>query len=187
MRWFSDRRSPSPPSDHAMVSSVAACCVRSGYALSMGMTQQFFDFLSLVTLTFDLWPLTLTFELGRDFCTIYLSAKFDRPTFSRSEVIARTNKRTNWQRNRRRWKRPPRSATLRRWVTSLSCRRWIVRRSASRPTCCKRRWALSMTQLAMVDVPCRKAACVLICSNFRPSIHPSIKFISDIVHSYKYK
>ena len=82
-----------------MVSSVAACCVRSGYALSMGMTQQFFDFLSLVTLTFDLWPLTLTFELGRDFCTIYLSAKFDRPTFSRSEVIAdkQTNKLTKKQ------------------------------------------------------------------------------------------
>jgi len=27
MRWFSHRRSLSPPSGHAMVSSVAACCV----------------------------------------------------------------------------------------------------------------------------------------------------------------
>jgi len=35
--------------------------------------------------------LTLTFELGRDFCTTYLTAKFDRPTFSRSEIIGRTN------------------------------------------------------------------------------------------------
>ena len=34
---------------------------------------------------------TVTFELGRDFCTVYLTAKFDRPTFSRSEVIMRTN------------------------------------------------------------------------------------------------
>jgi len=53
----------------------------------MGMTQPFFVFLSLVT---------LTFELGRYFCTVtvYLTAKFDRPTFSRSEVIVRTNKQT---------------------------------------------------------------------------------------------
>jgi len=41
------------------------------------------------------WPLTLTFELRRDFCTLYLTAKFDRPMFSRSEVIVRTNKQTN--------------------------------------------------------------------------------------------
>ena len=53
------------------------------YALSMGITQQFFVFLFLVT---------VTFELGRDFCTMYLTAKFDRPTFSRSEVIMWTNK-----------------------------------------------------------------------------------------------
>jgi len=33
----------------------------------------------------------LTFELGRDLCTVYLTAKFDRPMFSRSEVILRTN------------------------------------------------------------------------------------------------
>jgi len=31
-------------------------------------------FLSLVTLTFTLW---------RDFCTMYLTTKFDRPTFGR--------------------------------------------------------------------------------------------------------
>jgi len=28
MRWFSHRRSPSTPGGHAVVSSVAACCVR---------------------------------------------------------------------------------------------------------------------------------------------------------------
>jgi len=32
--------------------------------------------------------------LQRDFCTVYLTAKFDRPTFSCSEVIVRTNKQT---------------------------------------------------------------------------------------------
>jgi len=52
------------------------------------MTQQFFVFLSLIT---------LTFELGRDFCIVYLTAKLDRPTFSRLEVIVQTNKQTNKQ------------------------------------------------------------------------------------------
>ena len=47
------------------------------------MTQQFFRFLSVVT---------LTFRLGRGFCTMYLTAKFHHPTFSRSEVIVQTNK-----------------------------------------------------------------------------------------------
>jgi len=56
----------------------------------MGMTQQFFVFLSLVTLT-------LTFELGRDFCTVRLTAKFHHTTFSRSEVIVQTNTLTNKQ------------------------------------------------------------------------------------------
>jgi len=58
----------------------------------MGMTQQFF-------VPGDVWPLTLTFEFWRDFCTVqaYLTDKFDRPTFSRSKVIVRTNKRTNKQ------------------------------------------------------------------------------------------
>jgi len=59
------------------------------YALSRGMTQQFFIF--FVPGELDLSPLTLTFELGRDFCTVHLTAKFQF-TFNRSEVIARTNK-----------------------------------------------------------------------------------------------
>jgi len=41
--------------------------------------------------------MTLTFELGRDFCTVHLTTKFDRPMFNRSEVIVRTNKQTTWQ------------------------------------------------------------------------------------------
>ena len=40
-------------------------------------------------------PLTMTFELGRDICTTYLTAKFDHPTFSRSEVILQTNEQTD--------------------------------------------------------------------------------------------
>jgi len=62
----------------------------------------------------DLWPLIVTFELGRDFCTTRLTAEFHRPTFNRSEVIVRRNKLTNWQTNRRCWKHPSRFATLRR-------------------------------------------------------------------------
>jgi len=38
--------------------------------------------------------LTLTFELGRDFCTLHLTAKFHRSKFNRSEVIVLTNKQT---------------------------------------------------------------------------------------------
>jgi len=57
------------------------------YALSMGMTQQFF--------LFFLPLMTLTFELGRHFCTMYQTAKFDRPTVSRSDK--QTNTLTNKQ------------------------------------------------------------------------------------------
>jgi len=66
-----------------MVSSVAACCVQPmAHVLGLlcivnGDDPAVFRFLSLVT---------LTFELGRDFCTVYLTAKF-----SRSEVIVWTN------------------------------------------------------------------------------------------------
>jgi len=43
---------------------------------------------------------------------MHLTAKFHRPMFNRSEAIVLAN----WQTNRRRWKHPPRSAMLRRWV-----------------------------------------------------------------------
>ena len=77
----------------------------------MGMTQQIFIFLTLVT---------LTFQLGRDFCTVHLTTKFHLPMSSRSGVILRTNKQTdkqiNRQTNRRCWKHPPHFATLCWWV-----------------------------------------------------------------------
>jgi len=49
---------------------------------------------------FEVWgpgvgPMTPKFELGRDFCTMHLTAKFRRPTFNRSEVIVLTNKQTD--------------------------------------------------------------------------------------------
>jgi len=40
------------------------------------------------------WPSTLTFELGRDFCTLHVTAKFHYPMFNRTEVIVLTNKQT---------------------------------------------------------------------------------------------
>jgi len=39
-------------------------------------------------------PVAPKFELGRDYCTLHLTAKFYRPTFNRLEVIVFTNKQT---------------------------------------------------------------------------------------------
>jgi len=94
MRWFSHRRSPTPPGRHAMISSAAAYCLATAHALLCIVNGDdsavFRFFLSPVTLT-------LTCEFGRDFCTLCLTAKFDRPTFSRSEVIMRINRQTDKQ------------------------------------------------------------------------------------------
>ena len=63
------------------------------YALSMGMTQQFFFFCPWWP-----WPLTLdlTFKLRRDFRTLYLTAKFDSPTLVvRKLSCGQTNPLTN--------------------------------------------------------------------------------------------
>jgi len=70
-----------------MVSSVADCCVsHTAQALLCTVNgDAVFRFL------------TLTFELGRDFYTMYLTAKFHRSTFSRSEVNVQTNTLTNKQ------------------------------------------------------------------------------------------
>ena len=109
-----------------MVSSVAVCCVRpTAHALLCivnGDDSAVFVF--FVPGDLELWPLTLTFEFGRDFCTMHLTAKFHRPTFNRSEVIVLTKnfKLTNWQTNRRRWKHPPRSGMLRRCVIRAKLR-----------------------------------------------------------------
>jgi len=52
------------------------------------------------------WPLTLTFELRWDFCTMHLIAKFRHPTFNCSEVIVLPNKQM-----------PPKTSTLLRNAT----------------------------------------------------------------------
>jgi len=41
--------------------------------------------------------MTRKFKLGRDFCTMHLTAKFHHPTFNRSEAIVFTDKLTNEQ------------------------------------------------------------------------------------------
>jgi len=51
-------------------------------------------------------------ELGRDFCTVRLVAKFHHPTFNRSDVIVRANKLTDKQTTLK--TSTPRFATLRR-------------------------------------------------------------------------
>jgi len=109
-----------------MVSSVAACAysLATAYAycaLSMGMTQQFFVFFVPVTLTFD-----LHLQTRARFCTTYLPAKFDRPMFSRSEVIVRTNKLTNKQ-------TPLKTSTSLRYATPVDNHHQLVR-SARRNT-----------------------------------------------------
>ena len=117
MRWFSYRRSLSPPCGHAMVSSVAACCVRPSYGAGptmhcqWGWLSSFFFFCSWWP-----WPLTLTFELGRDFCTVYLTAKFHHLTFNRSEVIVRTNKHTDKQTDKQ---TPLKTSTALRYATPV--------------------------------------------------------------------
>jgi len=73
----------------------------------------------------DPWvgPMTPRFELGQDFCTVHLTAKFHHTMFNRSEAIVLTN--------RCHWKHPPRSAVLHRWVkihdnwTVVTCR-WLI-------------------------------------------------------------
>jgi len=117
MRWFSHRRSLSPraATHWYRLLLLAAYRLRRTpyYALSCGWLNSFsfFDPGDL-----DLWPLTLTYEFWQDLCTVHLTAKFHHPTFSRLEAIVRTNTLTN----RRRWKHPSRSATLRRWVTKTN-------------------------------------------------------------------
>jgi len=78
MRWFSHRRS------RAREDRCRTKC------------RTFSFFLSPVTLAFDLWPWHSN-ELGRDFGTLHLAAKFRHFTFNRSEVIVLTNKQTDWQ------------------------------------------------------------------------------------------
>jgi len=120
MRWFSHRRSQSPPGGAQWYRLLlhAACCVRSSYGARPSMHCQWgwlSSFSFFVPGDLGLWPLTLTFELRPDFCTMYLTAKFDRPMFSRSEVMARTNILTNWQTNKQ---TPLKTSTALRYATS---------------------------------------------------------------------
>jgi len=46
--------------------------------------------------------MTPKFELGRDFSTMHLTAKFHHHTFNRLEVIVLTNRQTDKQTDRRR-------------------------------------------------------------------------------------
>jgi len=82
MRWFSHRRR-----------TVARHNCRPRGPLLKKMLH-FFDFCP-----WRPWPLTFDHEIRtrRDFCTVRLTAKLYRPTFSRSEVIVLTNKLTNKQ------------------------------------------------------------------------------------------
>jgi len=124
MRWFSHRRSPSPPGGHTMASPVAACCVRPSYDSRPTMHCQWgwlssFSFLSLVTLTFDLWPWHSNSSEIFVQCTQPTSLIVLRlivRKLSCGQTNKQTNKVTNWQTNRRRWKHPPRLATLHRWA-----------------------------------------------------------------------
>jgi len=107
---------PSPCQPRLRRNGIVYCCVQCTDDTCLTMHCQWgwlsrFSFLSLLTLTFDPDP---KFELGWDFCAMHLTAKFHHPMFNRSEAIVLAN----WQTNRRRWKHPPRSAMLRRWVTN---------------------------------------------------------------------
>jgi len=96
IRWFSHRRSPSPLGGHAVVSFVAACCVRpTAHALLCIVNGDDSASFSFVCPWWSFWSLTLTFELGRNFCTMHLTAKFHHPMLNHSEAIVRTE--TNWQ------------------------------------------------------------------------------------------
>ena len=82
------------PGCDAMVPSAAVCSIRHTpyYALSMGMSQQFFFLVFCPR-----WPWPLIFELVWDFCTMHLTANFHYLTFNHSEVIMLKNKLTNKQ------------------------------------------------------------------------------------------
>jgi len=112
----------------------------------------------------DLWPLTLTFELGRDLCTAHLNTKFDRPMFSRSEVMVRTIKQTNQQTDTHAWKhhRAPLCYTggqMSRRIYSLkSSSRLIVIVSSSIASNCYSRRTLAPSQAITVDYSFRSSS-----------------------------
>jgi len=110
MRWFSHRRS---------LARDEHCTGRRRRGRLPKEVTHFSRFLSPVTLTFYLKIRTPA--RFYHFCTMHLTDKFHHPMSNRSEVIVRTNRQTNWQTNRRRWKHPPRFTMLRRWVQMSLC------------------------------------------------------------------
>jgi len=120
MRWFSHRRSPSPRAATQwyrllLFAAWGLATVHALLCISLGTTQQFFVFCPC---DLDLWPS----NSGEIFVQcMYLTAKFDCPTFSRSEVIVRTNKHTTDKQTNNK-QTPLKTSTslrytLRRWVT----------------------------------------------------------------------
>jgi len=108
MRWFSHRRSLWP---RAVTQWYRLLLLAAYRLLSIATGIWLSSFSIFVPDNLDFWPLTLIFELGRDFCTLYLTTKFDLPTFSRSEVM-RTNKHTDKQ-------TPLKTSTALRYATSV--------------------------------------------------------------------
>jgi len=146
-----------------MVSSFAACFVlyiRPNGArprIVNGMTQQFF--VICVPGDLDLWPLTLTFELGRDFCIMYLTAKFDRADPVISEVIVRSarwgqtnkqaNKQTHWQTDKQTNKQTPiKTFTSLRYATPVVKYCQLLHNCTKNHTCKGLQWVndLKVTQ-----------------------------------------
>jgi len=93
MRWFSHRRSPSPRAATQWYRLLLLAAYNLATAHALLCTVNGDDSAVFRFCFWWPWPLTLTFELGRDLCTMYHTAKFDRPMFSRSEVIVRTKAR----------------------------------------------------------------------------------------------
>jgi len=60
--------------------------------------------------------MTLKFELGRNFPTMHLTAKFRRPTFNRSEVIVLTCRQTDKPKNKQ---TPLKTSTSLRYATPV--------------------------------------------------------------------
>jgi len=121
MRWFSHRRTPSPPGGHTMVSSVATCCVRpTAHALLCIVNvddSAAFHCLSLVTLTIDLWPWQS--NSGEIFVHYVWRPSFIivRLIVRCSEVIVRTNKLTDKLTNR--LQTPLKTSTSLRYATPV--------------------------------------------------------------------
>jgi len=111
MRWFSHRRRCVPPRAAPPPKNTARGPRPRG-RLPNKMQHSFF-----YPGDFDLWHMTLAFELGQDFCRLHVTAKFHHSMFNRSEVIVLTN--------RRYWKHPPCCTMVRWWVittpTTTSC------------------------------------------------------------------